>query len=91
MEEIKGKSSLNMVCVMSRVSFKYSRCLQQEETIEAKDQGSSILATAVSRGHDVLDLTPEVTSVSDIDDCDQNDDDDNLSKENDMLDVRNVL
>ena len=49
------------------------------------------MATAVSGGHDVLDLTPEVTSVSDIDDGDQNDDDDNLSKENDMLDVRNVL
>ena len=70
MEELKGKSSLAMVCVMRRVSLKYSRCLQQEETIEAKDQGSSTLATAVSRDHDVQDLTQEVASVSDIDDVD---------------------
>ena len=47
------------------------------------------MATAVSRGHDVLDLTQEVASVSDIDDvdADQNDDDDASSKGDDVIDV----
>ena len=47
------------------------------------------MATAVSRGHDVLDLTQEVASVSDIDDVygDQNDDDDASSKGDDVIDL----